>query len=129
MGLFLARGGHDLLRRQPDALVDDLHAGVAGAYRDLLGAVRVAVEPELTDEEGEAAAELPRHPVDLPADVVETVDVVTHRIADAGRRSVFAERLPQRPAPFTGGDAGFRAVDRRRHDVVAGRRRALERRE
>src|ERR1051325_4778603 len=98
MGLFLARGGHDLLPRQPDALEDDLHAGVAGAYRDLLGAVRVAGLPATSDQAGEPAAALPRHPVDLPADVVETVDVVTHRIADAGRRAVFAERLTQRPA-------------------------------
>ena len=39
--------------------------------------------------------------------------------ADAGRRAVFAERLAQRKAPFAGGDAGFGAGDRGRHDVAA----------
>ena len=42
--------------REPDALVDDLHAGVAGRDRDLLGAVRVAVEAGLADEQPDRAA-------------------------------------------------------------------------
>ncbi len=50
------RGRDDLLGREPDALVDDLEAGVAGAYGDLLGAVRVAVEPGLADQQPQPAA-------------------------------------------------------------------------
>ena len=49
-------GRRDLRRREPDALVDDLHAGVAGRDRDLLGAVRVAVEAGLADEDADRAA-------------------------------------------------------------------------
>ena len=48
----------DLLRRQPDALVDDLEAGVAGAHGDLLGTVGVPVETGLADEEPQPLAEL-----------------------------------------------------------------------
>ena len=54
------RGAHDLRRRQADAFVDDLHAAVAGAHGDLLGAVGVAVEARLADQELDAAAELGR---------------------------------------------------------------------
>ena len=126
MRLLLAHGVDDLLRRQPDALVDHLHAGVARAHRDLLGAVGMAVEAGLADQERHAPAELARDAIDLGADVVEAADVVAHGVADAGRRAVFAERLAQRPAPFAGGDAGFGAGDRGRHDVGAAGRGALE---
>ena len=54
------RRGDDLLRGQPDALVDDLEAGVARAYGDLLGAVRVAVEAGLADQQPQPAAAAPR---------------------------------------------------------------------
>ena len=54
------RGGDDLLGRQPDALVDDLEAGVAGAYGDLLGAVGVPVETGLADQQPQPAARAPR---------------------------------------------------------------------
>ena len=52
------RGRDDLLGRQPDALVDDLEAGVAGAHGDLLGAVGVPVEARLADEQPQPLAEL-----------------------------------------------------------------------
>ena len=55
--VFVACGGRDLLGRQPDALVDDLHARVARRDRDLLGAVGVAVEPGLADQDPDRAAE------------------------------------------------------------------------
>src|SRR6185295_1581228 len=108
------------------ALVDHLHAGVARPHRDLLGAIGVAVEPRLADQKGQAPPELARDAVDLGADGVEAGDVVTRRIADAGRRAVFAERLAQRPAPFAGGDAGLGAFDRGRHDVLIAGGGALE---
>ena len=59
MRLLFARGIDDLLRRQADALIDHLHAGIARAHRDLLGAVGMAVEPGLADQELQAPAELP----------------------------------------------------------------------
>ena len=47
---FLQRGGGDARRRQADAIVDHLEPAVAGAQRDLLGAVGMAVEPGLADQ-------------------------------------------------------------------------------
>ena len=126
MRLLLAHGIDDLLGRQPDALIDHLHAGVAGAHRDLLGAVGMAVEAGLADQERHSPPELARNAIDVGANVVEAADVVAHRLADAGRRAVFAEGFAQGPAPFAGGDAGFGAGDRRRHDVGAAGRGALE---
>ena len=49
--VLVARRRRDLLGREADALVDDLHAGVAGGDGDLLGAVGVAVEAGLGHEE------------------------------------------------------------------------------
>ena len=48
--------GRDRRRLEPDAGVDDLEAGVARRDRDHLGAVRVAVEAGLADEQARPAA-------------------------------------------------------------------------
>ena len=46
----------NLLGREPDALVDHLETGVAGADGDLLGAIGVPVQARLADEQAQAAA-------------------------------------------------------------------------
>ena len=56
--VLLDGGRDDLLRREPDALVDDLEAGVARSHGDLLRAVAVPVEPGLADEDPQPAADL-----------------------------------------------------------------------
>ena len=80
------RRAGDLLGGQADALVDDLHADVAGAHGDLLGAVGVAVEAGLADEDLHRAAERLADAVDL---VAQLGHVVGRRrgggLADAGR--------------------------------------------
>ncbi len=53
----LQRRGGDLRGGEADALVHHVHAGVARAHRDLLGAVGVPVEAGLADEDLRAAAE------------------------------------------------------------------------
>jgi len=68
----------------------------AGAHRDLLGAVGMAVEARLTQHEFQPPAELARHAVDLRAQVVEAYGLVAHGLPDAGRRAVLAEALAQR---------------------------------
>ena len=67
----LARGLDDLRRREADAFVDHIHAGVARAHRNLLGAVGMAVEAGLADHEFQPAAELARDAVDIGAQIVE----------------------------------------------------------
>ena len=127
----LARRFDDLGRGQADAFVDHVHAGVARAHRDLLGAVGMAVEAGLADQEFQPPAELARHAVDVGAQVVEAHGLVARRAADAGRRAILAEAFTQREAPFAGGDAGFGAGDRGRHDVAVllrGRAQLLQRR-
>ena len=119
----LARRLDDLGGREADALVDYVHAGVARPHRDLLGAVGVAVEARLADQEFQPASELLRHPVDVGAQVVGRRAVVARGTADAGRRAVLTEVVPQHLAPFAGGDAGLRADDRCRHDIAAVARR------
>ena len=47
---------------EADAVINDVHAGIAGAHGDLLGAVGMAVEARLADQEFEPAAELLRYP-------------------------------------------------------------------
>ena len=61
----LERGVDDCAGRQADALVDHLHAAVAGAHGDLLGAVGMAVEAGLADQDLEAPAERGATPLDL----------------------------------------------------------------
>src|SRR5262245_676 len=47
---FVASGARDLLRRQPDALVDHFDADVSRLHGNLFGAVAVAVQPGLAHE-------------------------------------------------------------------------------
>ena len=81
MDALVDRRARDLRRRQPDPLVDDLHARVARPHGDLLGAVGVPVEPGLADEDLHAAAELLGDAGDL---VAQRGDVL------AGRRRAAA---------------------------------------
>ncbi len=109
----------DLLGRQPDALVDDLEAGVAGPDGHLLGPVGVPVEPRLADEDAQPLAEL----------LAGRADEVTHprqlgaarsdpdRAGDPRRRPELAEDLAQRAGPLPRRQPGARALERRRHEV------------
>ena len=81
----------DLLRGEPNAVVDHVHAGVGGAHRDLFGAVGMAVEAGFADEELQAVAELQRHALDLAAQGIEIGRLLARPGADAGRRAIFAE--------------------------------------
>ena len=102
----------DLGRRQPDAFVDHIHAGVARAHRDLLGAVGMPVEAGLADHECQPPAELARDAVDVGAQLVEADGLVARGAADAGGRAKLAEAFTQGEAPFAGRDAGFGAGHR-----------------
>ena len=80
----------DLVRGQPDAVVDHVHAGVGGAHGDLLGAVGMAVEPRLADQKLEPPAELQRDALDLAAQRIEIV----RRLARPGATPVGARNSP-----------------------------------
>ena len=47
---FFERGVHNLRRREANAFVNNFHAGIARAYRDLLRAIRMTIEAGLTDQ-------------------------------------------------------------------------------
>ena len=51
-------GGHNLLGRETDALVDHLEAGIPSADGNLLRPVRVSVKTWLGDEEAQTRSEL-----------------------------------------------------------------------
>ena len=55
MRAVLLRGAHDFLGGQANALIVDVHAAVARPEGDLFGAVGMAVEPRLADQEAAAA--------------------------------------------------------------------------
>ena len=51
MHIAVARCLHDLRGREANAVIDDIHAAVARAHRNLFGAVRVPVKARLADKE------------------------------------------------------------------------------
>ncbi len=63
----------DLLRGQPDALVDDLEAGVPGPDRNLLGTVRMSVEAGFADQQPQPSPELIPGTPDLLPDRARSV--------------------------------------------------------
>src|SRR5882724_4670099 len=107
------RGTGELLRGDPDALVDDLEARVASAECDLFGAVGVTVEAGLSHEELRPAAEPVLESDDLFAERFERDGISRDRASpgDAGGSSVFAEGLSQSAAPLSGGDTRFCSRD------------------
>ena len=92
----------DLGRSQADALIDDIHAGVAGAHRDLLGPVGVAVEAGLADEELDPATEGFADALDLLAHLGHVLAGDRGGLADPGRGAVLAKRVAQRLGPLAG---------------------------
>ena len=119
----------DLRRRQPDARVDDLEAGVAGAHRDLLGAVGVTVQAGLADQELQRPAELLAQ-CRAPAPHLAASPRAPPPLAPPrhpGRRPVLAEHLAQRAGPLADGHAGPGAVQRGRHQVLVGLGRVAQR--
>ena len=108
----------DFGRRQADAVIDDIHAGIARPDRDLLGPVRMAVEARLADQKFHPPPELQRHALDLVAQRIEIVGALARHRRDAGRRPIFAESIAQRRAPFAGRHPRFGGGDRRLHDVA-----------
>src|SRR5260370_18625560 len=108
----LARSFHDLSRRQADALVDHVDAGIARPHRDLLRAVGVTVEPRLAEHECEPPAELARSPLDLGTQIVRTDGLAARRASHAGGRARLPAAFPPRGAPFTRRHAGCSPPDR-----------------
>src|SRR5271163_748603 len=101
-------GSLDNLRwSEPDAVVDDIHARVRRARRDLLGAVRMAVEAGLANQEPDPPAELERHPLDFAAQRVETGRFLARPGRDAGRGAKFSELGAERVSPFPRSRAGL----------------------
>ncbi len=111
------RGG-DLLGGETDPLVDDLHADVAGTDGDLLGAVGVAVEAGLGDEDPDPVADRPADLGDALAHRGEQLGIAAGGGAvEPGRAAVGAEDAAQRLRPLAGRDPRLRGLDRRRHQV------------
>ena len=118
MNAFLRGRIGDLQRGQPDPLVNDVHPGVTGTHRDLLGTVGVPVEPGLADQELEAPAERLAHLLDLLAQLGDLLARDGGRLADARRGTILTEHRPQRLRPLAGRCPRPRGRDRRRHDVL-----------
>src|SRR3954470_19252169 len=113
-------GGGDLLGREPDALIDDLHARVAGGDGHLLGAVGVTVEAGLGHQQTRGAA---RQPAQLLGQLAEAVLAPANGGADPRGRPVLAKDLAEGARPLAGGAACMGKLDRGRHDVLVGCRR------
>jgi hypothetical protein len=79
-------------RREADALVDDVHAAIAGAHGDLLGAVGMAVEAGLADQHLERRPSGETRSTSRLADRGSRPSVRTSTgCGDAGGRAIFAE--------------------------------------
>ena len=115
------RGARDARRREANALVDHVHARVAGAHGDLLGAVRMAVQARLANQDLHPAPEALGHPLDAVAERGQRiVGRRGHRVADPGRRAVLAEHRSQGRGPLARGGPGGGGRERRGHQIGFG---------
>ena len=88
------------LRRQANALVGDVHATIAGAGRDLLGAVGMAVEAGLADEEFQPPPKLAADRIDRLADFFQPLGPVGHGTRNPRGATIFAVHLPHDRRPI-----------------------------
>ncbi len=88
------------VKRMPP--LDHVHADIAGADRDLLGAVGMAVEARLADQEFHAAAELVRQALDFGTDRLKRLRRPTWQrgFRHAGRCAIFAEHFAEDGTPI-----------------------------
>src|SRR5215475_2587345 len=97
------RGGCDLARGQPNPVVDDFEAGVAGPDGNLLGAIGVSIEAWLTDEEAQPRAKCVASFLYAPPHGSEplTAPAAHGHSAEPRRRAIVAEDVAQtlRPLP------------------------------
>ena len=125
------RGADDLLGREPDALVDHLEAGVAGADRDLFGAVRVTVQTRLAHQQAQPSASevFGRSGHGGPYGGERCACFGgdrDRRAAHPGGGTEFAEDVAQRPGPFACGDTCSGTRHGRLQEVAVARRSHLQ---
>src|SRR5262245_14814545 len=134
MDVLSHRCGRDLTGGEPDPVIDDLEADVAGPYRNLFSAIRVSIEPWLTHEKAQSR---PKRLAGVP-------DASAHRgqpfaacpgegcRAEPGRRAIVAEDLAQPVRPLPRRHSGSGTGKSRSHEVFrafGGCPQAVERRE
>src|SRR6185312_8033973 len=99
--------GDDLLRSEPDALVDDLETGVARPDGDLLGPVAVSVKAGLADQQSQSGPDLLARGADALAHLRQLVAHSSRANANGARNScrgaILTEDVAQRLGPLTCG--------------------------
>ena len=118
MGAFIGSARDDLFRRQADAFIGDVHAAVASAEGDLFGAVRVAVQTGLADQEFQPPAKALANGIDGLADRLKPFGAVRGALRHARRATIFAMDLAHDLRPFAGGGTRLGGGDRERHHVL-----------
>ena len=121
--VLVVRGGRYLIGGQPYPLIDDLEARVTGSHRNLLGTVGVPVEARFGDKQARRPAPDGSHVFGCFAELTASVTVAA---GDAGRSPVLTELLAECARPLACGAARMRQSDRRRHEVLARRRHAVQ---
>src|SRR4029079_8681088 len=103
--------GDDLLRSQPDALIDDLETGIARPNRDLLGAVAVPVKAGFADQQSQSGPDLLARGADALAHLRQLVShgswADSNRAGNPCGRTVLAKNVAQRLGPRARGNTGW----------------------
>src|SRR5262245_50330859 len=102
MNVLRDRGGRDLVRGQPNPVVDDFEAGVAGPDGNLLGTIGVSIEARLTDEEAQPRAKRVASFAYAPPHGGEplTARAGHGHSAEPRRRAIVAEDVTQSLSPL-----------------------------
>ena len=116
--------GDDLLRGEPDALVDDLETGVPCPDGNLLGAVAVPVQAGFAHQQAQPGSELFAGGADSLAHLRQLAANVStgnpHGSGNPCGRTVLTKDVTQCLGPLTGGDASPGSLQRSWHEVDPG---------
>ncbi len=126
MCAILQRSGYDFFWGEADTLIGDVHATVSGAYRNLLGPVRMSVQSGFAHKELEATAQFLADHIDGIAQIIQAFGHVGLASAHTGGPTVFSVHGSHLCRPFACCDPGTRGLDRGWHDVFTGSRRCSQ---
>jgi hypothetical protein len=110
MHAFLLGRLGNLLRRQPDAVVDHLEADISGLDGNLFCAIRMPVQPRFADQQFQGTAKRAARAGDSRPEIGDLILLAKYGAAidgdiDTCRWPELAENRAQRITPFAGGDS------------------------
>ncbi len=117
----------NLIRRQANALIGNIHTAIASAKGNLFGPVGMAIQPRLAHQKFQPTPQLIAHRIHRAANILQPFGLIRRAARHPCRPAIFAVNPPHLSRPFASGHASLGRRNRRGHDVPPGLGRLAQR--